>query len=296
MKKHAYLIMAHDKREQLQKLLTLLDDVRNDIYLHVDKHAQGDWTVDSFRLQSSKLYLIERKNVFWADYSQIDVELDLLATATENRRYAYYHLLSGADLPLKSQEEIHNFFNLSGKLFIGIVPQEFYYCIRRVRFYHLFTNTRLYRTCKTLKALDRLLEYAQHILGVSRLRGEKISLYNGWTWFSITDDFARYVLSKRTWIEKHFKYTIASDELVIQTLAFNEPKFRDKLYDVTDLCRGSQRFIDWQRGKPYTWGKSADDFKQLINSPYMFARKFNEQTHSDIVNQIFNYLTKNEQK
>lgn len=31
--KHAYLIMAHNNFEQLRILISLLDDVRNDIYL-----------------------------------------------------------------------------------------------------------------------------------------------------------------------------------------------------------------------------------------------------------------------
>lgn len=34
--KHAYCIMAHGRREQLQQLIAALDDVRNDIYLHID--------------------------------------------------------------------------------------------------------------------------------------------------------------------------------------------------------------------------------------------------------------------
>ena len=34
--KHAYLIMAHNNWKILEKLLILLDDKRNDIYLHID--------------------------------------------------------------------------------------------------------------------------------------------------------------------------------------------------------------------------------------------------------------------
>ena len=40
MGKHAYLIIAHDKFEQLKRLLLLLDDERNDIYLHIDSKAK----------------------------------------------------------------------------------------------------------------------------------------------------------------------------------------------------------------------------------------------------------------
>lgn len=39
MKKHAYLIIAHDNWKILEKLLILLDDKRNDIYLHIDRKS-----------------------------------------------------------------------------------------------------------------------------------------------------------------------------------------------------------------------------------------------------------------
>lgn len=40
MDKHAYCIMAHGNWQQLQLLVNALDDVRNDIYLHVDRKAE----------------------------------------------------------------------------------------------------------------------------------------------------------------------------------------------------------------------------------------------------------------
>ena len=39
--KHAYLIMCHNNFEQLKLLLKLLDDERNDIYVHIDKKAKS---------------------------------------------------------------------------------------------------------------------------------------------------------------------------------------------------------------------------------------------------------------
>lgn len=38
--KHAYLIIAHSNLKQLQQLLLLLDDPRNDIYIHIDKKSK----------------------------------------------------------------------------------------------------------------------------------------------------------------------------------------------------------------------------------------------------------------
>jgi hypothetical protein len=49
------------------------------------------------------------------------------------------------------------------------------------------------------------------------------------------------------------------------------------------------RFIDWERGKPYIWGQEQGDFEYLTGSPYMFARKFDEQ-YFEIVERIYNKL------
>ncbi|CAK7080896.1 MAG: hypothetical protein PARBB_03974 [Parabacteroides distasonis] len=40
MSKHAYLIMAHNEPIILNKLLLLIDDERNDIFIHYDKKCK----------------------------------------------------------------------------------------------------------------------------------------------------------------------------------------------------------------------------------------------------------------
>lgn len=57
--------------------------------------------------------------------------------------YAYYHLLSGQDLPIKSQDYIHQFFEEhQGKEFVGINHgEEFEWdCRRKMMRYWLFTS------------------------------------------------------------------------------------------------------------------------------------------------------------
>ena len=43
--KHAYCIMAHNNWAQLQMLIDCLDDMRNDIFLHIDKKALTDYNL-----------------------------------------------------------------------------------------------------------------------------------------------------------------------------------------------------------------------------------------------------------
>lgn len=50
------------------------------------------------------------------------------------------------------------------------------------------------------------------------------------------------------------------------------------------------RYIDWTRGNPYVW--KIEDYNRLINSDYLFARKFDEKISKNIIDKIYNTLNK----
>ena len=71
-------------------------------------------------------------------YSMINAELQLLKYATLQGNYLYYHLLSGEDLPIKTQDDIHDFFEEhQGKEFVRFECNKFQY-YDRVRYYYWF--------------------------------------------------------------------------------------------------------------------------------------------------------------
>lgn len=290
MDRHAYLIMAYNNWNFLKKLLILLDDERNDIFVHIDEKS-SDFNRNYFNdvVKKSEIFFIHRYQVYWADFSQIKVELSLLSFAAEHSNYKYYHLMSGSDLPIKTQDEIHSFFEDRDSEFIGICPQEVYYSVRRVKYYHPFTHNRFYRKSKLLKIADRCFEHLQRLFCVNRLKKNNIKIIDGWQWFSITDDFARYIISQRDYIEKTFSKSIASDELVMQTMIYNNADFYKRIYNDKDLVKGSLRYIDWKRGRPYTFRE--EDFEEIINQEEAcFARKFDPNVDSEIIDKIFRYI------
>ena len=92
--KQAYLLMAHSNLEQLNFLIRSLDSEFSDIFLHLD--AKSKINPDEIvRPVSSQLYFCDRINVYWAEYSQVQCELNLLRLATRIGKYNYYHLISG---------------------------------------------------------------------------------------------------------------------------------------------------------------------------------------------------------
>lgn len=94
--KHAFLVMAHKDDEVLRALMRILDDERNDIFIHMDA-KKGGWEENHLLASVSKagIFLIPRIRVTWGGYSQIACELSLLNSAVANGHYSYYHLLSG---------------------------------------------------------------------------------------------------------------------------------------------------------------------------------------------------------
>ena len=294
MSRHAYLIMAHTNPEQLSKLLHLLDDPRNDIFIHIDAGAAFCFESLGFAFNHSEIVPVERLPVLWAEYSMVEAELQLLRKAHDRGGYAYYHLLSGMDLPLKTQDEIHNFFENESREFIGTAPQEGPYQLNHVRYAYPLLRLRIFRQSKTIKALSECMALLQKLIGVNRVRdfmAQGWHFYDGWQWFSITDAFASYVLNHEHLIRRIFTKAKAPDEMFMQTLAMNSP-FKERLASTTDLQDGSMRCIDWKRGKPYTYRK--EDFDELILSPYLFARKFDERVGNGIIEMICDYLKERE--
>ena len=100
MKKHAYLIMAHNNWKILEKLLILLDDKRNDIYLHID--LKSDFIDFSSKVHNANLFIFHEIDVRWGDISLIQVEFFLFKTAYCKGNYSYYHLISGSGSTIKN--------------------------------------------------------------------------------------------------------------------------------------------------------------------------------------------------
>lgn len=299
---HAYLIMAHKNLEQIKKLMKLLDYSKNDIYIHID--AQADDAIRFFDYAScctkSKVIQSSLFKSAWGSYSLIECELFLLRQATENKKYEYYHLISGMDLPLKDQYEIHQFFERNnGKQFVhfsGKSSENDYQIKRRVKYYWAtsYYNSLSFIDFRLVRRIDYIQIRLQELFHINRLKDNDLVFYHGSQWFSITDELAQDLLKEKERIKKIYKNTNCCDELVIQTFIVNSDKWFSRLYDskMDDSYCANVRKIDWSRGGPYVWKKN--DFNELIDSDCMFARKFDEKIDAKIIELLYErILSKN---
>lgn len=280
----AYLVMAHKADYTFTKLLSAIDDKRNDIYLHIDKKSDiNRFKVLAKNIKESKVLFVTRTKVEWGAYSQIEAELNLFREASK-KHYRYYHLISGSDLPIKNQDYIHDFFNnVNDKDFVHFDRDQFIYS-DRVNLYHPFQKNLRHYTWQ--KIGNKIISLFQKVLRI-RINTE-INFQKGSNWVSITDELVSYILQHEKWIQKTFRYSLCADEIFIQTLVHNSVYFKKKLYHPYYDNNGiaNQRLIDWNRGTPYVFKKQ--DLDELKNSPYLFARKFDSETDKEITDLITN--------
>ena len=146
---------------------------------------------------------------------------------------------------------------------------------------------RNYRNNNIVKILNKLFVYFQKIIGVSRNKKSNIIFATGANWFSITEKFAEYVISKEKWVNDTFKFTRSGDEIFLQTILYNSD-FINNVYnsDFDDNYIGCMRYIDWNRGNPYVF--QIDDYAELVDSEFMFARKFDEKVDKKIIERLSN--------
>lgn len=298
MKRHAYLIIAYNQWELLKKLIHLLDDNRNDIYIHVNKKIKDAPFEEIMTFpRKSKVYAVDRVPIDRGTYSIFDAQMVLLKAALKNENYSYFHLLSGQDLPLKSQDYIHNFFEENdGKNFVDVIPPEkvkrdWYERYSLHQFLVPYTLEKNVKA-KFAKAIRKVAVIAQKAVGVNRFnKYEKqgFEMCYGSSWFSITKEFGEYLVENEFLIQKMYqKHTYIPEESIPQTFLWSS-RFRDTLYDADwldhKLNRANLRMIFWTGNtSPETITMKHVAFLQDTNN--LFARKFDILNHSDAVEAV----------
>lgn len=273
--KHAYLILAHHQFALLELLVRVLDHAGNGIFIHVDKKVAE---LPLLQAQNAELYVLdERIDVRWGDLSVVEAEYALFEAASCAGHYDYFHLISGVDLPIKSPDDIRQFFEKNkGKEFIGFYEDtEAARLDRKMQRYHIFPRN--FRAdgswSNTLKKIIRAVLLRIQI-AVGLRRNKDTDFRKGTQWVSVTRDFVHYLLSRKAAVLKTYHHTYCPDEVYKQTLCWNST-FRDNVYDMTNEGRGSLRVIGWRDDNLYDW--TNQDFDEIMRSEGLFARKFNSK-------------------
>ena len=291
MARFAYLFLAHRDVPVLQAAIDVIDDPRNDVFIHWDLKAKED--ISSLKAKYSRIIYTTRTRCYWGD--EIEALYLLLEKARSADSYAYYHFLTAEEMPIKSQNEIHAFFENDPlqQIYLHINVGYFKDIQDRCKYYYPFIDTDHFKSSKPLKAFSLFLGKAQKLFFIDRRKKhpDLFPLFNGWGWGSIPDDFADYVIKRKEDVIDLFKKTLAGDEVWLHTLAMHHPEFAQRMYGfngLDDPTDASKLLQDWKRGKPYAF--TQEDFDTIIHSKAFFCRKISSAKDPILVDSLRSYL------
>lgn len=295
MMKHAYIVCAHNEPEILRVLLRLIRDPRNDVFLHVDAESHGlDSEMEKLRAEGSVI-LLPRHKVRWGALSMVRMELEAFEFVRKHGRYSRYHLLSGVDLPLKSQDYIHNFCDVENpdREFVGVYPAEESFKIPLYteyrRFFMEWHATRNPFIRKPITVVRQASYYFQRVLRLKR--HFPLEIHRGDQWVSLTEKAVDYLLSKKAEILQTFKQVYCPDEMFVLSCLMASP-LRERLLKGDGSPNGCMREIDWKSvgtgaAHPHVWTMA--DWPRLSASTKLFARKFSSQ-HFDVIRAVESHV------
>lgn len=219
--KHAICIIAHKNVEQINLLIHLLDHPQIDLFLHLDKKSRISYD-DIKKPTHSQITFVERHDVRWGDISQIETELELFkAVVSSGKDYAYAHLISAQDMPMKTADYILNYFNEVGnwsKEFITFWNNDSQ--LNRLKYYWFFTKQM--RHGLIYKIIRHGALAFQRIVKIDRLKSLSLSYKYGPNWASLTMKAVTYLVQNYPKYAHNFKYTVCADELYKQMILSNE--------------------------------------------------------------------------
>lgn len=285
--KIAILILLHENTEKEQRLINHLSK-DFDLYIHVDKKSN----ILETDFSGENIYVYKKYKVFWGSYNQICATYYLLSKAAE-KHYKRYILISGSDIPLKSNKEIYNFFDNNEKEYFeyekfprkcwgesGGYDRVDYYYMNSINGLKLKPVTKFFRIY--IRKINTLLIKIFRLLKIKRKRLE-IDYYGGANWTNLSDKCVQSIveyLHTNPKLFNRFKYTFCADEIFFQTIIMN---FVNNIYIEND----SLRFTSWEKNSSHPNIIRMVDYEKLKKSHALFARKIDINIDHDIVNKIY---------
>lgn len=327
--KFAYLINAHKNASQVARLIERLNTSDTSFVIHVSKTAEKGFyeQITSLMNGFQNVHFCKREFSIHFGFGIVQATINgMELLLNKGIEFDYFHLLSGQDYPLKSNDQIFDFFNKNnGKEFMefwklfpdkndqdgkGYLWEDLWQFYRVDRYSFDWLGKRItipeieskrlisHSLLKTIKIfLKKIPDYRKKgilkeqfwLLFFSRILPEErdyntdFTMYGGKTWFSFTKPLIEHIVNEhkttRKW-KKFYRYTLIPDEMYFHTITMNS-KFKDNVEN--NLLRE----VEWEGGDgthPLVWG--VNDFKRLQNTKSLWARKFEEEIDSSILDLI----------
>ncbi|MBC8743176.1 glycosyltransferase [Lactobacillus sp. Marseille-P7033] len=271
----AVLILAHKNIDQVIELSKRLSSSFN-VYVHLDKKV-AITEIQEKEIKEVTTSFISKYDVKWGSYSIVKATIDLMRTALRDKENTYFHLISGQDWPIKSPEEIYNFFEKTDKIFMNYwlatsmkktgEPEIWW-----AKYY--FNYDTINRRTTFGKIYHRLLLLIQTLLRINKLKKYNFSddyIYAGQEWVDVPRDALEYAIAyykEHKELEHIFSTSFCSDEMWLQTVLCNS-RFKSRIDK--DIHRYIEMF-EKHGSRPAILDEI--DYSKIQKGYYWWGRKF----------------------
>jgi hypothetical protein len=271
------MLLVHNNENQVNKLVRHLSN-DFDVYVHIDKRCSINI------IKSENIFIYKRYKTYWGSFNQIVATLYLLKKAFL-KGYDRYILISGQDLPIKSNEEIKIFFKSNNFEYLNIdkIPNsDGWPNMDRLTAYNLDSKYPGIVDKSKHDIIFRIKRKAFHILNKIKKRRLNYDFYGGDNWTNYThncvEKIFEYLENDKKYV-KRYKWTNCADEIFYQTIL-------NKL-DGIMIEKNSLRYIDWKSGPEHPKILRVEDYEKIMNSDNIFARKFDTTVDNQIIEMIY---------
>lgn len=285
----AYLIMAHKAPQQLYRLVSRLNDGASEFFIHIDKKVD----ITPFEILKefgNIVHFTERFDATWGGLGTIMPYLSgMKAIKNASRKFDRALLLSGQDYPIKSNEEINEFFqNSPHSVFVDYFPIPNFKKwpgqnrggLYRVDKYYFGTKWYQFFCSKTLNLLSSFIPFLR------RKMPNGMKPYTGQTWWNLDMYAIEYILDYH---EKHPEYlhfhrnTFVADELFVPMIIGNSKDQRL----LSSIENSEKRFTIWEKANSaHPKILRSSDISAIKASGDLFARKFDAAVDEEILDLI----------
>lgn len=296
-----YLILAHKKPHQTEQLIRLLQDGKSLFFIHLDKKVNSRHFLNCEKLDSVQFI---KKNVKcdWGKFGLVQASLNSFEEIKNFMNANYidtdYHciMMSGEDLPLQSNQNIHEFLkNKRGTTFLHHweLPYSGWWNGGFFRFESLYFFE--YNTFKKQNYwLNKLITKLKltHLIPINRFKKiyPNITFFGASQWMILSKEMIESLLEETKMNRKFvslFKHVLAPDELYFPMLIHT---FLKNKLDSIENCATHLVLFDGHKPNPNYL--SLLDLQSNMSDNLLFARKFDENINIDSINYVLQQISK----
>lgn len=272
--KIAIAMLCHKNVEQIDSLIHALENDDISFFIHVDKKSN----VERDKIIGKNVHVLlkdESIDIQWGGFGMIEATLRLIEEIRKNEKeFDYVWLMSGQDYPLRSVEEIIEYFKqFKDADFLEILPNEEafgrgYFKRNELYYPKWMVSNKIY--IKIIKHLLWAVTGGRQSTNLFKRKTRIEQFYYGSQWWVMSRKSIELImnyLQDNPWYAKYFKNSLVPDESFFQTLY-------GMLIGV-ERARPSICYVNWGKNcnSPEILTYGDIDSMRVIKKDYLLVRK-----------------------